>query len=427
MRDTLLERATPNWDVATSALPEQTQGLFPGAIYENRFGTVGVRTDDPSIDEVEVTTFRSDHDYADFRRPHRVEFSTDIALDLARRDFTVNAMAWGAEPGAAPRLLDPYGGQADLEARILRAVGEPAARFREDALRMLRAVRFAATLPATIEPATRAGIESNAGLARHLSGERIAAELVKLLAAERPSVGLALARDTGLLDAIAPELTAQRGVPQNKVPGEDLWDHTVRSVDGADATPPHLRVAALLHDVGKPATMADGRFLGHETVGAEIADAMLERWRWPLEARGRIVALVRQHMFGYVPSWSDAAVRRFIVKVGPDLLEDLFRLREADNVGSGLAPNAGGLDELRERVAAQLASGVALDLRGLAVDGRDLMAALDLPPGPTLGRLLDGLLERVIADPTLNRRDVLVGLARRMLTGMAATHEPPTS
>ena len=425
IRDSLTGRRTTDWDVATSALPEQTQAVFPGATYENRFGTVAVRTDDPSMDEVEITTFRSDHDYADFRRPHRVEFSDDVLLDLARRDFTVNAMAWGAEPGAAPALLDPYAGQRDLESRTRRAVGVPSARFREDALRMLRAVRFAATLDATIEPATLQAITADADLASRLSGERIGAEMRRVLDAERPSVGLRLAQETGLLTAIAPDLALQRGVPQNKIPGEDLWDHTLRSVDGAAAHPPYLRAAALLHDIGKPATMADGRFLGHETVGGELADRLLERWRWPLAERQRIVGLVGNHMFGYVPTWSDAAVRRFIVKVGRDLLDDLFLLREADNVGSGLAAGAGDLPELRHRVAKQLDAGVALDLRALAVDGRDLMAVLDLPPGPLLGRLLDGLLDRVIADPSLNDRDVLLSLARRMLTGMAATHEGP--
>jgi tRNA nucleotidyltransferase (CCA-adding enzyme) len=420
LRDTLLGRPAKDWDLAAAALPERTLELFPGAVYENKFGTVAVRTEDPDVGEVEITTFRSDHDYADFRRPHRVEFSESIELDLARRDFTVNAMAWGAEPGEPPRLVDPHGGRADLAARILRTVGDPAERFHEDALRMVRAVRLAATLDFDVEPATLAAIREKADNVRRLSGERIAIEMRRLLAADRPSIGLRLMADTGLLFAISPDLAAQSGVPQNKVPGEDLWDHTLRAVDGATREPPRIRLAALLHDIGKPLTMADGRFLGHESVGAELADKLLDDWRWPIAERQRIVRLIRHHMFGYQPSWSDAAVRRFIGKITREELEDQFLLREADHIGSGREPNAGGLDELRARVAKELAAGVALDLSGLAVDGSDLMTELGITPGPGLGRLLDWLLERVIADPAVNTREGLLDLARRRLSSEKA-------
>jgi tRNA nucleotidyltransferase (CCA-adding enzyme) len=412
LRDTMLARQAIDWDLATSALPEQTQSLFDDAVYENAFGTVAVKTRDAAIGTVEITTFRSDHDYADFRRPHHVEFSDSVELDLARRDVTVNAMAWGAEPGGEPRLLDPHGGQGDLEARILRAVGDPELRFREDALRMIRVVRLSATLGFRVEPATLAAIKSNAALVEHLSGERIAAELSKLLAADKPSAGFRLLADTGLLDNLAPELTAQRGVPQNKVPGEDLWDHTLRAVDGAVREPPRIRLAALLHDIAKPATMADGRFVGHEILGAQQARDLLDRWRWRVDERDRVAHLIRHHMFGYMPTWSDAAVRRFIAKVGPDRIDDLFLLRQADNVGSGREPDAGALPELRARVKAELDAGVALDLHGLAVDGRDLMEEFGWPPGPIVGRTLQRLLDRVIGDPTLNTRERLLAVAR---------------
>jgi tRNA nucleotidyltransferase (CCA-adding enzyme) len=415
LRDTLLGRPALDWDLATSALPEQTQALFDDAVYENAFGTVAVQTADPDVGGVEITTFRSDHDYADFRRPHHVEFSDSVELDLARRDVTVNAMAWGAEPGGEPRLLDPHGGQADLAARILRAVGDPERRFREDALRMIRVVRLAATLGFSVEPATLAAIRANAALVSHLSSERIAAELAKLLDADRPSVGLRLLGETGLLDHLTPELAAQRGVPQNKVPGEDLWDHTLRSVDGAVREPARIRVAALLHDIAKPATMADGRFVGHEILGAKQARDLLDRWRWRVDERDRIVHLIRHHMFGYLPTWSDAAVRRFIAKVGPDRIDDLFLLRQADNIGSGREPDAGALPELRARVAAEFAAGVAFDLHGLAVDGRDLMEEFGWAPGPIVGRTLQRLLDRVIGDPTLNTRERLLAVARSMV------------
>jgi tRNA nucleotidyltransferase/poly(A) polymerase len=286
---------------------------------------------------------------------------------------------------------------------------------------MVRAVRLAATLDFTIEPGTLAAIQDRAELVRHLSGERIAAEMRKLLGAPRPSVGLRLLADTGLLAHLAPELAAQRGVPQNKVPGEDLWDHTLRAVDGAVAEPPHIRLAALLHDLGKPATMADGRFVGHETVGADQARGLLDRWRWPTAERDRVAHLIRHHMFGYVPTWSDAAIRRFIVKVGKESLDDLFLLREADNIGSGLRPDAGGMAEFRQRVAAQLESGTALDLKGLAVDGSDLMREFGWEPGPAVGRTLQRLLDRVIGDPTLNTRDRLLAVARSMVAADTTT------
>jgi len=416
LRDLILDRRPADWDLATDARPERLVELFPSAVYENRFGTVAVHRDGESF---EITTFRTDHDYADFRRPDRVEFGDTIEVDLARRDFTVNAMAWGARAGDPPTFIDPFGGTLDIRAGILRAVGDPRARFEEDALRMIRAVRLAATLEFGVEPATLAAIQARADLVAHLSGERIGAELDKLLAAPAPSVGFRLLSDTGLLAPISPELAAQRGILQNKVPGEDLWDHTLRSVDAASPTRPVVRLAALLHDIGKPATFSEGHFLGHDAVGAELAGALLDRLHEPRAVRDRVVELVRLHMFSYESSWSGAAVRRFIGRIGAlgdGALEELLELREADNVGSGLPRSAGRLGELRARIANELAADVVLDLRGLAVDGSDLMADLGVEQGPLVGRILDELLERVIVDPALNDRPTLLLLAQAMLT-----------
>jgi tRNA nucleotidyltransferase (CCA-adding enzyme) len=415
VRDVLLGREPDDWDLATDALPERVQALFPGAVYENRFGTVAVRTRDDDV--VEITTFRVDHDYADFRRPHRVEFGDTIQADLARRDFTVNAMAWGEAAGgpavgSEPALVDPHGGRADALAGVLRAVGDPRTRFEEDALRMIRAVRLAATLGFGIEAATLAGMQARSSLVAHLSGERIATELDKLLAAPVPSLGLRLMSDTDLLAPISSDLAAQRGIAQNKLPGEDLWDHTLRSVDAARTDRPIVRLAALLHDIGKPATLADGHFIGHDSVGADLAGAFLDRLRSPRSVRDRVVHLVRHHMFSYESNWSDAAVRRFILKIGRVAIEELFELREADNIGSGLAPDAGQLHELRGRVQAELEAEAVLDLHGLAIDGSDLIQELGMAPGPSLGRVLDDLLEHVIADPDLNDRPTLLLLAQ---------------
>lgn len=416
LRDVVLARRPADWDLASDARPDRLVELFPGAVYENRFGTVAVRRDGEVF---EITTFRTDHDYADFRRPHRVEFGETIEADLARRDFTVNAMAWGSRPGRPSAFIDPYDGLTDARSGLLRAVGDPRARFEEDALRMVRAVRLAATLGFGVEAATLIGIQARAGLAAHLSGERIAAELDKLLGAPVPSVGLRLMSETDLLRPISPDLAAQRGVPQNKVPGEDLWDHTLRSVDAAPAARPIVRLAALLHDIGKPATFADGHFVGHDAVGADLAGIFLDRLRSPRAVRERVVELVRHHMFSYESNWSDAAVRRFIGKMAPlgdGALDELLALREADNMGSGLPATAGRLDELRARISTELAAELVLDRSGLAVDGADLMSELGLGQGPLLGRILDALLEQVIADPALNDRPTLLLLAQAMLT-----------
>jgi len=413
LRDALIGREPADWDLTTDARPERLVEIFPGAVYENRFGTVAVRSGE---DVHEITTFRTDHEYADFRRPHRVEFGDGILLDLARRDFTMNALAWGDDAPAAgstpkSRLVDPYDGAADVAARSIRAVGDPGTRFAEDALRTVRAVRLAAVLGFEIEPATRAAIDTHAGLVRHLSGERIAAELERLLAAPEPSTGLRLMADTGILAVVSPDLAAQRGIAQNKIPGEDLLDHTLRTVDAAPTGNPVVRLAALVHDIGKPATIDEGPFRRHDAVGADLAAALLERLHLPRATTDRVVHLVRNHMFTYDPAWGDAGIRRFIQRVGPNALDDLFALRAADNVGSGVPANAHGLDELRDRVRAQLEASVPLDLRQLAIDGDDLMTELAIPEGPALGRMLDALLERVVTDPGLNDRATLLLLA----------------
>jgi len=293
LRDALLGREAADWDLTTDARPQRIQALFPKSIYQNRFGTVVVRHHGA---QYEITAFRRDVSYSDFRHPDAVVFGDSIEEDLARRDFTVNAMAWGAGPGHEPAYVDPFGGQADLARRLLRAVGDPEERFREDALRMIRAVRLAATLEFDVEAETLAAVGRSAELARHVSGERVMAELRKLLWADRPSVGLRLMADSGLLAVLAPELEEQRGLPQNKIEGEDLWDHTVRTVD-ASPRRPVVRLASLLHDIGKPDTLADGHFHGHEAVGSGMAREFLARLHAPRLLQERVAHLVLNHMF----------------------------------------------------------------------------------------------------------------------------------
>ena len=411
LRDALLGREPADWDLTTDAPPERIQSLFPRSVYENRFGTVVVRH---AHAQYEITAFRRDVSYTDHRHPDSVEFGDSIEEDLARRDFTVNAMAWGGPPIGESVFVDPHCGRDDLARHLLRAVGDPDRRFREDALRMVRAVRLSATLGFDIDPETLASIGRNAELASHLSGERIATEMLKLLAAPRPSVGLRVMAQTGLLAVIAPDLARQPGVPQNKVGGEDLWDHTLRTVDAAPNRT-LVRLAALLHDVGKPDTLADGHFHGHETVGAAMARDFLSGLHAPRTLQERVAHLIANHMFSYQANWTDAAVRRFIRKVGPGSIDDLLALRAADNEGSGFARDAGFLPELDRRIRDELASHVVLGRNQLAIDGNDLRSELGLAPGRALGRILDDLTESVIAEPALNDRAILLELARALV------------
>jgi poly(A) polymerase/tRNA nucleotidyltransferase (CCA-adding enzyme) len=367
---------------------------------------------------VEVTTYRHEGAYEDRRRPQHVRWGSSLRDDLARRDFTVNALAWQPTDLAAGSgvLVDPFDGAGDLRRGVLRAVGDPADRFGEDALRMMRAVRFSTRLRLELEPRTAAAIREGAATASSLSGERVRDELLRMLAAAPPALppseSLLLMERLGLLSVLLPELAALRGVSQAKALAGDALLHSVRSADALPADRPLLRLAGLLHDLGKATTQADGHFIGHEVEGAALASAVLRRLRLPRADAARVGRLVRQHMFAYTPEWTDAAVRRFVRRVGIDLLDDLFALRAADNAASGsVEPEHGGLEELRQRVGVVVAEGV-LQQGQLAIDGRDLIAVLGLAPGPLIGELLGRLLEAVLDDPSLNRRDRLLDLAR---------------
>lgn len=417
VRDLLLERPVTDWDIATDALPEKTMSLFPGAGYKNRFGTVTVPGE---LWPAEVTTFRRDHRYADHRRPDSVTFTDSLEEDLARRDFTVNAIAWGlpgdgVKDATEPGWVDPTGGMADLRAGTLRAVGDPVVRFDEDALRLFRAARLAAQLNFEIEPETLAAMAATAETTKWVSSERVGAEMRKMIAADPPSRAFAILAETGVLDHSLPELAAQRGVPQDKITGHDLWGHSMATVDGAATIAPSdqlLRIAALLHDIGKPPTFADGHFIGHDEEGARMADALLTRLAYPRREVDDVSKLIRLHMFSYERRWTGAAVRRFIRRAGRELVDELLNLRRADNIGSGLPPGAGHVDELESRVAAEIEAGSPLSLRELAVDGDDLVKNLGLKPGPIVGELLERLLGSVIADPSRNTRERLLAEAK---------------
>ncbi|HEX2883792.1 MAG TPA: CCA tRNA nucleotidyltransferase [Candidatus Limnocylindria bacterium] len=415
LRDLLLGARPDDWDVATAALPATVSALFPGSWWENRFGTVTV----PGAQPVQVTTYRSESGYADRRRPDEVTFHGSLRDDLARRDFTINAVAWLPEApggGTSGRLVDPFDGLVDLRDGVIRAVGDPAARFAEDALRVLRGVRFALRFGFRIEAVTEAALADAAPATAGLSAERVRDELLRLLADPgiRPTVAFARWEALGLLATLLPELAALRGIPQGKPLPGDALDHTLRTAEALPASDPILRMAGLLHDVGKATTFADGHFYGHEVEGAHTAEAVMRRLRFGAQDVARVRELIRHHMFAYEPAWTDAAVRRFIRRVGHERLGDLFALREADDAGSGaVEPPAGGLPELRARIAEQ--ENAPLAHGHLAVDGHDLQRVLDVPPGPGLGRLLDRLMEEVVDDPSLNRREMLLRRAGEIL------------
>ncbi|HTM57607.1 MAG TPA: HD domain-containing protein [Candidatus Udaeobacter sp.] len=413
VRDVLLQRdAHGVLDVATDLRPEDVMRRFdrvePIGIAH---GTVMILGDSVRI---ECTTFRREGAYADARHPENVTFTNDLAEDLARRDLTVNAMAWDPESAA---LSDPFGGLEDLEARVLRAVGDPVERFREDGLRPIRVARLAATLEMSLEPSTRAALGAVKDRVARVASERVRSELDRLMEAGRPSVGFELLRGSGLLELWMPELAACAFVPQNRYHEHDVYWHSLLTCDAAPVEKPEVRWAALLHDIGKPATRSepgpDATFYGHADVGADLAIQLLDRLRFPHERRDHIVHLVRQHMFEYRSEWSDAALRRWLRRVGIDSVADLFDLRIADVVAN---PRHAGLpaylEEMRVRIENLLAQSPALGVRDLAIDGDDVMRALDIRPGPAVGAVLAALLDEVTERPEHNEREWLLAQVR---------------
>jgi tRNA nucleotidyltransferase (CCA-adding enzyme) len=420
VRDMLLGRPPVDFDVATDARPEKVLEIFGHAFAIPtglQHGTVTVLAgrDPQKRLPVEVTTFRGEGAYVDGRRPSSVTYVSSLDEDLSRRDFTMNAIALDPETGA---ISDPFDGRADLGRRLIRAVGDALARFREDGLRPMRAVRQAAQLGFSIDPATEAAIEPTLDVFRKVSAERVRDEMLKLLAAPRPSVGLELMRRTGLLGEVLPELLEAVGCTQNRFHKHDVFGHTLAVVD---ATPGDavVRLGALLHDVGKPRARqpregAPGEysFFKHEYVGRDMADAICRRWKLSTADRARVVSMVEHHMFFYAPEWTDGTVRRFVRRVGPDTLDALFALRQGDVVGRGFGEDPEvELGELRKRIAAVATADAALHVTDLAIDGKDVMRALGIPPSREVGEILERLLELVLDDPSLNERDRLLALA----------------
>lgn len=422
VRDELLGRAHADWDLATRLLPQAVMARAKAAGMKViptglQHGTVTVLLEDRPV---EVTTFRSDGDYLDGRRPESVRLGVDLAEDLSRRDFTINAMAL---PVGGGELVDPFGGRADLKARVLRAVGDPLQRFAEDGLRPLRACRFAAQLGFDVEAATLLAIPQRLEVARKVAAERVFTELDKLLRGAEPQRGLGLLEESGLLDLWLPELRPMVGCGQNRHHAYDVWRHTLEVVRFVP-TEPSQAWAALLHDAGKPGTRSVGpdgevHFYGHEALSLEVAEAIFERLKASHTLRKAALALIRHHGIHPTGAWGDAACRRFLGQLEADGLglESWAAFRLADLRAKGLDWDLRQADHavLMARLESLLAVRPPLSVRDLALDGAALMRLVGRPGGPWLGELQKHLLEAVLDDPGINTTERLTKLVQREL------------
>ncbi len=435
VRDILVGREPNDWDVTTNATPDEIQKIFPENFYDNTFGTVGVvlrvkenqvlSEKDDSVDPmvVHVTTFRSDGEYSDFRRPDSVEWGKSIEDDLQRRDFTINAVALRIEQDIYSQLpllweetfsklfpgdfvlIDPYGGLVDLQKKLIRAVGSPVERFQEDALRMLRAVRFSCQLGFEIEGETKNAISTKCENLTHISGERIRDEFFKILSSDRPYEGVQLLDQLGLLQFIFPELVAGRGMDQRGHHIYDIFEHSLHALKFCPSPDPIVRLAALLHDIGKVPTheVRDGinTFYNHDIVGGKMVREIAYRLHLSKKDREKLYTLVRFHMFSVDTIQTDAAIRRFIVKVGAENINDMVDLRIGDRLGSGTKdPEGWRLKEFKKRIETLLMP--TFTVKDLAIDGRDVMRILNILPGPKVGEILNALFDEVLDDPEKN-------------------------
>lgn len=441
VRDLFLERKPKDWDICTRAKPEEIQKIFPKNVYDNKFGTVKVFIQGK---EIEITPFRKEEKYTDLRHPDKISFSASLEEDLARRDFTINAMAieiQNVKPSPSLKLrwakklrrtsknqnenvkfkiIDLFEGQKDLKNKIIRAVGSPEKRFSEDALRMLRAVRFACQLDFKIERKTFQSIKRLSRLIKEISSERIRDEIIKIFETKKAAQGISFLKETDLLSFIIPELEKGIGVSQNKHHLFNIFEHLVYTLDYAvrQEYPLEVRIASLFHDLGKPETKKgkgeDATFYNHDAVSALHTQRILQRLKFPKDFIEKVAKLVRWHMFYYnVEEVKEAGVRRLLKRIGKEDIQDLIKLRIADRVGSGCKKpkpyKLRHLEYLIEKVSSD-----PISLKMLEIKGSDLIKELNLSPGPRIGLLLDSLLSEVLEDPKLNNRKHLLKRAEKL-------------
>ncbi len=420
IRDSLMGRNPEDWDLATDAEPGIIQSLFEkkgfSCFYENDFGTVGIVLPEDSernfSNIVEITTYRTESTYSNKRHPDSVRWAKTIEEDLSRRDFTSNAVAVKIE-NEKEVVIDPYKGKNDIEKKIIRAVGDPEKRFGEDALRMFRAVRFAATLNFKIESATLEAIKRNASWTANISKERIRDEFIKVIMSDRATEGVDLLRSVGILDYVIPELVVGYGVQQNKHHIHDCYRHNLLTLDYATKKGFnfHVRMAGLLHDVAKPKVKSgegeDATFYNHEIVGAKMARDILYRLKFPKKDAVKIIKLVRYHLFYYnVGEVSESSIRRLVRQVGREDMDDLLRLRMCDRIGSGV-PKAEPYKLRHLKYLIEKTSQDPISTKMLAVGGGDVIKILNINPGPKVGQILNILLEQVLSNPKKNMEEYL--------------------
>ncbi len=418
IRDTLMNRPTKGWDFTTNATPEQILSIFPDSFYDNQFGTVGIKiyasppsehTEPELIDIFEITTYRSEQGYTDNRHPDVISWGKTLRDDLSRRDFTINAIA-----SDGVEIIDPYNGQTDIRAKIIRTVGAPKERFAEDALRMMRAVRIAAQLGFMIEPGTMTAIQESAGRLNTISAERIRDELFKLLASNFAADGVLVLKNSGILHEILPELELAFDTPQKSPKRHHLYDvgtHLVMALRNCPSDDPLVRLATLLHDIGKPATFRktpDGviTFYNHEVVGAKIAKSIAVRLRLSKKQSEKLITLIRWHQFTVDERQTDSAIRRFIRHVTKEYLPDMLALRIGDRLGGGALETSWRLELFKKRLeeVQQQPFGVP----DLLIDGYMVMKELGIKPGPLIGIALDRLFAEVEAGNLQNTEAALL-------------------
>jgi len=417
VRDLLLGVIPEDWDVATNAKPGEIGKIFLRSFSDNKFGTVTVLTgsENQKLKEIEITPYRIDEKYTDKRHPDKIRWAKTIKEDLARRDFTINAMALGLSVSDTDRLSDPFKGRKDLENKIIRAVGNPEERFSEDALRMMRAVRFSVTLGEgwKIEPKTAQAIKKNAPWLQAISKERIRDEFLKIIMTEKAADGLELLRELSLLRYIIPELEEGYKVTQNKHHIYECYEHSLFSLKYAAKRNfnKYVRLASLFHDIAKPRAKRgkglNATFYGHEILGAKMTLQILNRLKFSKKDIEKIAKLVRYHLFYYHPDEvGESSVRRLVRQVGPENMEELLQVRMADRIGSG-CPKAEPYKLRHLRYVIEKVSQDPISVKMLKVGGNDVVRTLDIQPGPKVGQILDVLLSYVLEDPKKNKKDFL--------------------
>ncbi len=408
VRDLILGRSLYDWDFTTNATPEQVQKLYPDSFYDNNYGTVSIKngTDHP----YQITTFRQDFGYSDNRRPDTVSWGKSLEEDLSRRDFTINAMAVSADM----KLIDPFSGKQDLDWRRIKAVGDPLIRFSEDALRMMRAIRIAAQLEFDIEEQTLIAINSTKHLLNNISAERVHDELMKIMASPNPADAYILMRKSGLAEIILPEMEKTFGVEQ-KSPGRhhifDVGTHSVESLRHVPSGDPVVRLATLIHDVGKVKTQRiypDGRitFYNHEMESARIAENIANRLRFSNDEKDKFVRLVRWHQFSVDDGQTDSAIRRFIKNTGVENIPDMIALRIGDRLGGGARETSWRLEKFKDRLIEVQKQPFAIP--DLKINGRDVMEIKQVSPGPEVGKYLQILFDEVVENKLPNEREDLI-------------------